>query len=199
MSLPQGTVITTGRNSSAVLSRDGQQIDMAADTRLTVAQSGRGMTVIRQEAGSAYYQVDKQAMPHFRVDTSLLAAVVKGTGFTVVAGPDGDRVFVSEGVVEVGLQANGQSVDLSAGETVVVDRATPGELQLVTGDPSDTEPASPAGGSATPPPPQPPKKAERSGGSGSLMPSPHVLATLIFLGLGLVVVSIAAVWARRKS
>ena len=177
---------------------------MAEDTRLTVAQSGRQMTVIRQETGSAYYQVDKQSMPHFRVDTSLLAAVVKGTGFTVVAGGGSDRVIVSEGVVEVESLSSGRSVELGAGEGAVIDSQSPGEIEVQSPgqDERDPEAANDGQGQVSAPQARPePEKVKpvsKQGGSGSLMPSPQVMATLILLGLGVIIGSAAAIWARRK-
>lgn len=125
MALPIGTVVTTGKDSSAVLSNGRQQIDLAADTRLTVAESSEGLTVIRQDTGTAFYQVDSKAMPHFRVDTTLLAAVVKGTGFTVSAGPDADMVHVAHGLVQVKAQQSDQAVDVRPGETARVERTSP--------------------------------------------------------------------------
>ena len=130
MSLPAGTVITTGRESTAVMVRGSQRIEIAADARLTVSENADGFTRIRQDTGAAYYQVDSRAMPHFRVDTTLLAAVVKGTGFTVSAGPDAHVVHVAHGLVEV--RANqGQGVsDVRPGETARVERASPLDLKL---------------------------------------------------------------------
>ena len=141
MSLPTGTVVTTGRESSAVLSNGAQKIDLAADTRLTVAESSGGMTTIRQDAGAAFYQVDSKSMPHFRVDTALLAAVVKGTGFTVSAGPDADVVHVAHGLVEVSLQQGGGAVDVAPGETARVKRANPFEIGVAGSKEATAAPA----------------------------------------------------------
>ncbi|WP_291037536.1 FecR family protein [Hyphomonas sp.] len=141
MSLPKGTIVTTGRESSVILSNGAQKIDLAADTRLTVAESSGGMTTIRQDAGAAFYQVDSKAMPHFRVDTALLAAVVKGTGFTVSAGPDADVVHVAHGLVEVSLQQGGGAVDVAPGETARVKRANPFEIGVAGSKEATAAPA----------------------------------------------------------
>lgn len=130
MTLPIGTVVTTGRESSVTLTNGRQQIDIAADARLTVVESSDGLTVVRQDAGAAFYQVDRKSMPHFRVDTNLLAAVVKGTGFTVSAGPEADVVHVAHGLVEVSLQQGSGAVDVNPGETARIERMAPSEIKV---------------------------------------------------------------------
>jgi hypothetical protein len=130
MSLPAGTVITTGRDSAAVMLRGSQRIEIAADARLTVSENADGFTRIRQDTGAAYYQVDSRSMPHFRVDTTLLAAVVKGTGFTVSAGPDAHVVHVAHGLVEVRAHQGPGVSDVRPGETARVERGSPLDIKL---------------------------------------------------------------------
>ena len=130
MELPTGTLVTTGKDATATLERDAQRIGIAPESRLTLSASSGEMTLIRQDAGAAAYEVDRRKAKHFRVDTALIAAVVKGTVFTVSAGPDADSVHVSNGLVEVRSQADGRAVDVNPGEIASVTRNTPDRIDV---------------------------------------------------------------------
>jgi hypothetical protein len=130
MDLPTGTLVTTGKDATATLERDAQRIGIAPESRLTLSASSGEMTLIRQDAGAAAYEVDRRKAKHFRVDTALIAAVVKGTVFTVSAGPDADSVHVSNGLVEVRSQADGRAVDVNPGEIASVARNAPDRIDV---------------------------------------------------------------------
>ncbi|MEE2921262.1 MAG: FecR domain-containing protein [Pseudomonadota bacterium] len=130
MDLPTGTLVTTGKDATATLERDAQRIGIAPESRLTLSASSGEMTLIRQDAGAAAYEVDRRKAKHFRVDTALIAAVVKGTVFTVSAGPDADSVHVSNGLVEVRAQADGRAVDVNPGEIASVARNAPDRIDV---------------------------------------------------------------------
>jgi hypothetical protein len=124
-SLDAGAVVTTGAESRAILQNGAQTITMAANSRMRIAEdSTDAMTRILQDMGAILFQVDKRGAPHFRVETPLLAAVVKGTTFTVTAGGDG-VVHVAEGLVEVRAANGGAAVDVPGGKTVRIDQAAP--------------------------------------------------------------------------
>ena len=128
--LPIGTSITTGGNGRAVITNGDQRIVVGPNSRTTLAQEQRGMTRILQDLGSALFQVDRQRQQHFRVETPLLAAVVKGTTFTVSVDPQGDRVHVSEGLVEVRAISGNAGGDVIAGATGVVSRTQPDSVEI---------------------------------------------------------------------
>lgn len=130
MALPTGSLVTTGESGIVVLERGGQEIRMGPDSRLTLAANSEDMTQIRQDAGAVLYAVDRREVPHFRVETALLAAVVKGTGFTVSAGPDTDAVHVTHGLVEVLSLNNGGAIGVHPGETARVARSAPGQIKV---------------------------------------------------------------------
>lgn len=94
------------------------------------AQEDQGMTRILQDLGTLMFKVDKKHKPHFRVETPVIAAVVKGTTFTVTAGPDTHTVHVAEGLVEVTSLKSDESVYVPAGETVRVSTADSAFIDL---------------------------------------------------------------------
>jgi hypothetical protein len=141
MTLPQGTVVTTGPEGRAVLARGSQQIDLSADTRLTVAANAEGMVGIHQGAGTAYYQVESRSVPHFRVDTALMAAVVKGTSFRIEAGEGGDALHVIKGLVEVSARDGATAEMVGAGQAARIDRLFPSEVSVIGASASDIAPS----------------------------------------------------------
>jgi ferric-dicitrate binding protein FerR (iron transport regulator) len=72
------------------------------------------MTRLVQWLGEAFFEVGHRSTPHFEVDTPYLAAIVKGTAFTVEVTHDDSAVAVSEGVVAV-VTRGGASTDVRAG------------------------------------------------------------------------------------
>lgn len=131
--LPTGSNVTTGAGGRAALMNGAQRVVVGPNSRMTVApESNPGMTRVMQDLGSILFQVDKKPSQHFRVETPLLAAVVKGTTFTVTVGPQSDAVHVAEGLVEVRAANGGAMQDLPAGATGVVSRDDPQALNVKT-------------------------------------------------------------------
>lgn len=140
--IPVGAAITTGANSSAGLSNGLQRVTMAANSRMTIsANEASGVTRIIQSLGSLLFQVDHREAPHFFVDTPRLAAIVKGTTFSVAVYPRWDIVAVSNGLVEVRSRRGNSSVEVATGHAARVDASSPDRVALT----SDTTLAS-AGG-----------------------------------------------------
>jgi hypothetical protein len=121
-----GTVIETGEDGRVVLSRGTESIMISPNSSVAVSpDSDNGpMTRILQRVGTVLLQVDKQDRQHFEVETPYLAAVVKGTKFTVSVDAGGAAVHVMEGVVEtidldtgdVGMIHPGQTAQTRAGK-----------------------------------------------------------------------------------
>ena len=128
--VPTGSSITTTLGARASLDNGLQQIVVGPNSRMTVAPDAGGFTRVMQDLGAVMFKVDKQKSPHFRVDTPLLAAIVKGTTFTVVVGPMSDSVNVAEGLVEV--RSNGSDIgsDVGAGSSGAVSRDAPQSVQV---------------------------------------------------------------------
>jgi hypothetical protein len=131
--LPVGTSVTTFQGGRAVLDNGLQHIVVGPNSRMTLApEAAGGMARVMQDLGSVLFQVDKTGKPHFRVETPLLAAVVKGTTFTVDVQPQSDSVNVAEGLVEVRSNLGDLARDVPAGASGAVMRDAPGAVQVMT-------------------------------------------------------------------
>ncbi len=129
--LSAGAILSTGFNGRAVLVRGDQQIIVGPNSRMSLPASEKsGMTRVVQDLGTLLFKVDKREKHHFRVETPVIAAVVKGTTFTVTAGADTHAVHVAEGAVEVSSR-NGMARELvTAGHTARIDRTNPSVIRF---------------------------------------------------------------------
>ncbi len=119
--LSAGSVLSTGLDGRAVLERREQSIVVGPNSRMVLpAVEEEGMTRILQDLGTLMFKVDKRNKQHFRVETPVIAAVVKGTTFTVTAGDESHAVHVAEGLVEVIELKTLESTLVGAGETISV-------------------------------------------------------------------------------
>lgn len=136
--LQPGDTISTGANGRASLGRGREYIVVSPNTRLsipTAAQQQGGLTQIIQHIGRAMFNIERQETPYFGVRTPHLAAIVRGTVFTVTVDERGCRVAVSEGRVEVSTHDGGarEFVDpgmqatspAGAHDRIILDRADP--------------------------------------------------------------------------
>ncbi len=128
--LQGGDTIVTATDGRVVLTRAGDYIVVAPSSRLLIPQDegSSGFTRLIQEVGTLLYNVRHTGVPHFRVDAPMLAAVVKGTSFTVIVGPDRNAVQVTDGVVEVIAADGGMSRLVQKSETVFINRGRPADL-----------------------------------------------------------------------
>ncbi len=109
--IAMGDVVNTGANGRAVLVRGQEYLVIAPNSRLRIADpapSG-GMIQILQDVGNVIFKIKRKSTPHFAVQTPYLAAVVKGTTFSVTVGEAGASVQVIEGAVEVKTNDGGAS------------------------------------------------------------------------------------------
>ncbi len=111
--LASGAAIATGASGRAVLVRGRQfvMVSPRSQMRLPGAGAPRGLVQVIADFGTALFRIDRRDTPHFSVQTPYLAAVVKGTVFTVTVGPAGAAVQVTEGAVEVAT-VDGRASDL---------------------------------------------------------------------------------------
>lgn len=145
--IPEGAVITTSANSSAVIENGLQRMSMSANSRLTIRRTRTdGMTRIFQDVGTVLFQVDHRNSPHFRVETPLLAAIVKGTRFRVINHRMYDTVVVESGLVEVDANQGNEARDVPTGNAVSIARDEPS--RLLTGTPG-ADMSTTGGGGAT--------------------------------------------------
>lgn len=117
------TLVRTLEKARATFTRNGDLILMDAESEVLLPEiTPAGMTVVIQKSGSALYKVAPgSATRRFEVRTPYLVAGVKGTRFTVQMEDGRAAVNVLEGVVEVRSLLTGETQDLGAGETALVD------------------------------------------------------------------------------
>ena len=84
--LAPGDMLSVGANGRAMLTRGGDYVVIAPGSRLILPKSEQraGVTQLIQQIGTMLYKVRHTGVPHFTVETPMLAAVVKGTSFTVI-------------------------------------------------------------------------------------------------------------------
>ena len=104
-----GDTVSTGPGGRAVLVRGSEYLMVAANSRLRLpeAQQANGFTQLFEDFGNVVFMIKKKMTPHFEVKTPYLAAVVKGTTFSVGVTAAGASVQVLEGAVDVATVDNG--------------------------------------------------------------------------------------------
>jgi hypothetical protein len=125
--LAPGDTLLTGPTGRATLVRGGDYIVIAprSELRLPTAAQPTGFTRVIQNLGTLLFKVQHTGIPHFAVDTPMLAAVVKGTTFTVVVDQKRSAVQVIQGAVQVTAIDGGMQQIVEGGRTVFVNHDAP--------------------------------------------------------------------------
>jgi hypothetical protein len=120
--LKPGDSIRTGQNGRALLVRGEEYILISPNSAIEIPRETKQglLTTIIQRAGSIVLEVEKRNAKHFEVETSLLAALVKGTRFRVTVGKNNSYVDVLRGQVEVSDRKSGQYALIQPGQTAKV-------------------------------------------------------------------------------
>ncbi|RXH26427.1 membrane protein [Bradyrhizobium nanningense] len=120
--LKPGNTIRTGRNGRVLLVRGEETILISPNSVVGLpAEKKEGLsTTIIQQAGSILLEVEKRNVKHFEVETPYLAAVVKGTRFSVTVGAGTTKVGVLRGQVEVSDFKTGQIAQVMKGQAATV-------------------------------------------------------------------------------
>jgi hypothetical protein len=116
--LKPGNTIRTGRNGRVLLVRGEETILISPNSVVGLpAEKKDGLaTTIVQQAGSILLDVEKRNVKHFEVETPYLAAVVKGTQFSVSVNAASTSVEVRRGQVEVSDFRTGQIAQVLPGQ-----------------------------------------------------------------------------------
>lgn len=116
--LKPGDTIRTGRNGRVLLVRGEETILISPNSVVGLpAEKKEGLsTTIVQRAGSILLEVEKRNVKHFEVETPYLAAVVKGTQFSVTVNAGSTKVGVLRGQVEVSDFKTGQIAQVMPGQ-----------------------------------------------------------------------------------
>jgi FecR-like protein len=130
--LKPGDTIRTGRNGRVLLVRGEESILISPNSVIGVpAEKKDGMsTTILQQAGSILLEVEKRNVKHFEVETPYLAAVVKGTQFSVTVNAQNTTVEVKRGQVEVSDFKSGQIALVLPGQSATSFEHGKGGLSL---------------------------------------------------------------------
>ena len=107
-SVQSGSTITTSRNGRALLVSGEKRMLVSPNSVVKLPRNRGDSSTVLQAMGNVLYEVNSRAAPHFSVETPWLAAVVKGTQFTVAVGSGGSQVKVSRGRVRVSDHRSGQ-------------------------------------------------------------------------------------------
>src|SRR6266481_8626071 len=116
--LKPGDTIRTGRNGRILLVRGAETILVSPNSVIglpTENKDGLSTTIV-QQAGSILLEVEKRNVKHFEVETPYLAAVVKGTQFSVTVNAASTSVEVRRGQVEVSDFKSGQIAQVMPGQ-----------------------------------------------------------------------------------
>ena len=141
--LSAGDIVSTGKGGRAVIVRGGEYLTVAPNTQLQLTEPKAGaFTQIVQSFGNVVFKIQKKTTPHFQVKTPYLAAVVKGTTFSVTVTPAGASVQVTEGLVQVASLDGLASRFVSPGEIGMISASAPGQLSVLG------TPSAPSGGAA---------------------------------------------------
>lgn len=116
-----GVTFATQRGGRAILTDGSTVLAVGPGTTITITDRGP-KTIVAQKQGVIGLEVEKRDRPHFSVQTPYLAAVVKGTNFSVEVTDQGADVDVIDGVVGVTDKKGRKTADVTAGERASVSK-----------------------------------------------------------------------------
>ena len=114
--VPAGVTFATGIRSRAIITDGETVMAVGPETNVNITEKGP-MTSVRQASGAIGLDVETLGKPHLTVTTPYLAAVVKGTNFSVSIGEDSAEVSVAHGVVGVTDRVTGKRADVTSGQS----------------------------------------------------------------------------------
>jgi hypothetical protein len=123
--IAEGATLSTGAGARAVVVRgkDFMTVNANSRVRIPAAAEQRGVLDVLQDWGNAIFQIEKKPNPHFGVRTPYLAAVVKGTTFSITVTEQGSSLQVIEGAVETSTSDGGARELIRPGVVAIVSAA----------------------------------------------------------------------------
>ena len=120
--LMPGDAIWTGRNGRVMLSYDEGQVILKPRSMIKIPAQvlSNQSTVLFQSMGALNAEIDKRDESHFSIHTPYLAAVVKGTKFSINVDEEQTVLRVVEGTVQAVEKRTGTIIDVLAGQYVAV-------------------------------------------------------------------------------
>lgn len=124
--IPNDRYLKTGEDGRVGLMRGTETIEMEGNTQIRIKDAGAElMTSVLQDFGVVSIEAERRNVQHFSVQTRFLAAVVKGTRFTVRSDATGASVQVNRGVVQVQDTVHDLVVDIRPGQEASVTSEAP--------------------------------------------------------------------------
>ncbi|MBK8084790.1 MAG: FecR domain-containing protein [Devosia sp.] len=119
--LPDGTEIRTRAGGRIALTRGRETVELLPNSLAIIRdRDGQRFTIVEQYYGAVEVEAEVRNVRHFAVRTPFLAAVVKGTHFTVRVSRTGSKVEVDRGQVAVSSKS-GLSALVTKGQSARVD------------------------------------------------------------------------------
>lgn len=124
--------LKTGSDGRAELSFDGSTIVAAPNSEFKLPGPTPRNAVYRvsQKLGTFLYKIKHATRDKFEVQTPFLTTIIKGTIFTVLAGPAGSSVHVTEGAVFVQPATGTGGAFVRPGETARVTGSDRGKVSV---------------------------------------------------------------------
>jgi hypothetical protein len=128
MTVAEGLTISTSQSGRVRLVSDGSSISLSPGSVAVVSSRGFFVrkTQVVQQVGMIEFDVEKRSRPYFFIETPYLAAVVKGTKFTVTVSNTSAALNVERGLVHVTDLASGESADVGRGQQAAARRGAAG-------------------------------------------------------------------------
>ncbi len=137
-----GNRIRTGPNGSVEFTQNGDSMTVAPNSRAMIAvrRAGSRTANVKQSFGTLLFKIVKRSegAEKFRVSTPYLAAVIKGTTFSVTVNDTGAALHVAKGLVQVESRFTRQVSLVRPGQTAAVS-AKHGASVKVTGGKAKAE------------------------------------------------------------
>ena len=119
--VPDDRIIRTAPNARVQFARGKETIDLGPNTQIRIFdRDGKKFTIVQQHFGDVAIEAERREVQHFAVQTRYLAAVVKGTRFSVSAGANSASVTVARGQVEVRDVARKIMTEVMSGQSASV-------------------------------------------------------------------------------
>ncbi len=135
--VPRGSAIRTGAKGKLVLDSTGDSVTMSPNSRMAIpaGPTGTGAVNVKQSFGTLLFRIVKRPADRFRVSTPYLAAVIKGTTFSVTVNDVGAALHVSTGAVQVTSLLSRKVVLVRPGQTAAVSSTRGTPMKLTGGNP----------------------------------------------------------------
>lgn len=123
MVLKNESWLSTGNRARIILQRNQDQVVFQPGTMAGLYERASAVvhTDFAQQSGELRLSIDPRVTPHLAVQTPYMAALVKGTVFSVKVTAKGSSVSVERGRVQVSDVKSGETVGVSAGQKATVD------------------------------------------------------------------------------